>query len=796
MSDIEPVIALCHACGAAMDVSAVPPFTNCACPACGKHTRVKRDFGPYTIMRRHAEGGMSMVFGAHDNTLDREVAIKVLNETYSSDERRIAAFEREAKLTASLSHPNIVKVLTTGRAYGYFYIAMEFVAGGHFEHQIRSRGKIPEVEALEIAIEVAQGLRAAHASGLLHRDIKPGNILLDSEGHAKLVDFGLALVTQGGKATAEEIWATPYYVPPETIEGAEEDLRSDIYAFGSTIYHALAGAPPCGETSMATEKLRHAKKMVIPLSSFDPSISPETANVVDKAMAYHREDRYASYEDLIAALNRAHSYAKSGRHAASDRTEKRKQLIERKRRFHRRIAISSVIFAIFAAILLIAVTRDKKPRKNASPSQNQQPSAPGPGSQDAGAADLARNYSRARSSLSAGDYATAADFFSRLLQNTKLQEPSRTICGVEAVLAAYLNGNPRLANRYGKDLREHFQNQKDARSLLLPALASTLDRLAAFEPIATPKIEGPPGPQDLIASMFAGLKNWEQGNLDIAAACFRQAIGITIAPDDPWAVVSIYREKARDYLSDYEILTSPVFASLPKDPAACRKAADSLDQLVRNLKTRGRAPFNVEAWKLDIIRHGSLLSKPPANHHQTQAHQTHSGSNILPLIKDQIQSYRFDGAVRTIRKLNADPDGISRAALISACQSAEMFLKDLEADIAKNKADISITLPSGTQINTLAITRDGKLQAITTKGADIISWSDLTANDLISLHRMLISRNGKSDADTNLRHERAIWFDWLVGDRNRATQAASKLSESDGAYQKRWGENLRNLARF
>ena len=222
-----------------MDVSAVAPFSNVECPNCGKHTRVKREFGPYTLVRRHAIGGMSMVFVAHDNTLDREVALKILSEEFSADERRIAAFEEEARITASFSHPNVVRVLTTGRAFDRFYIAMELVPGGHFEHQIRERGKIPEIEMLPLAIEVAQGLKAAHAAGLIHRDVKPGNILLDAEGHAKLVDFGLALVTQGGKAQATELWATPYYVPPETVEGHAEDFRSDIYAFGATLYHAL-----------------------------------------------------------------------------------------------------------------------------------------------------------------------------------------------------------------------------------------------------------------------------------------------------------------------------------------------------------------------------------------------------------------------------------------------------------------------------------------------------------------------------------------------------------------------------
>ncbi|RYD25476.1 MAG: serine/threonine protein kinase, partial [Verrucomicrobiaceae bacterium] len=296
-------IAHCHACGSPMNVEYVPPFSNVGCPACGEQNRVKCEFGPYTLVRRHAVGGMSMVFAAHDPTLHREVALKILSEDFSADERRITAFEEEARITASFSHPNVVRVLTTGKAFGRLYIAMELVPGGHFEHQIQERGQIPEIEMLPLAIEIAHGLKAAHAAGLIHRDVKPGNILLDAEGHAKLVDFGLALVTQGGKAKAAEIWATPYYVPPETIEGFPEDFRSDIYAFGATLYHALAGKPSCGEETMSTTILRDAKKKVIPLSLAAPWLSEETCKIVQRSMAYDPKDRFQSYDELITRLD-------------------------------------------------------------------------------------------------------------------------------------------------------------------------------------------------------------------------------------------------------------------------------------------------------------------------------------------------------------------------------------------------------------------------------------------------------------------------------------------------------------
>jgi eukaryotic-like serine/threonine-protein kinase len=145
-------------CGVADGCFGAGPFTNVECPKCGKHTRVKREFGPYTLMRRHAVGGMSMVFAAHDNTLDREVALKILSEEFSADERRIAAFEEEARLTASFSHPNVVRVFTTGRASAGSTSRWSSCRAA-ISNTRSARGKIPELEMLPLAIEVAQGSR-------------------------------------------------------------------------------------------------------------------------------------------------------------------------------------------------------------------------------------------------------------------------------------------------------------------------------------------------------------------------------------------------------------------------------------------------------------------------------------------------------------------------------------------------------------------------------------------------------------------------------------------------------------
>ncbi|MCP5551239.1 MAG: serine/threonine protein kinase [Akkermansiaceae bacterium] len=235
----EPVINHCPECGEAIDVSLLAPFAKVECPHCAKAVRVRTRLGNFQIVQLLGEGGMSQVFLAEDLALNRQVALKILHQDLSRDAALMALFEREAKLTASINHPNVVKVYSVGSDQDYFYIAMELVDYISLEQAIVENGMMPEREVLDIAHDVTSGLRAAFDSGLIHRDIKPGNILLTRSGSAKLVDFGLAL-QHGGSDEVEDLWATPFYVPPEKLDGEADDFHEDIYS-GRDLFHALAG---------------------------------------------------------------------------------------------------------------------------------------------------------------------------------------------------------------------------------------------------------------------------------------------------------------------------------------------------------------------------------------------------------------------------------------------------------------------------------------------------------------------------------------------------------------------------
>lgn len=592
----EETIDYCSVCKQPMDVSALAPFSNVECPSCGEHTRVKLKFGPYILTRRHAAGGMSMVFAAHDDTLDREVAVKILSEEYSKDERRIKAFEEEARITASFNHPNVVRVLRTGYAFGRFYIAMEMVSGGHFEHHIKTRGRIPEVEMLPLAIEVAMGLKAAKAAGLIHRDVKPGNILLDSDGRAKLVDFGLALVTLEGKATASELWATPYYVPPETVLGQEEDFRSDIYAFGASLYHALAGVPSCNEDNMSTDILLKAKQEIVPLDKIAPDISKETCDIVHKAMAYNPEDRFSSYDALIRKLNEALSVAKTGTSIPQ------KKLEARKRKKRELIIICSIAAACILGIVGWAVSGPDP----AEPIKLGGPTNPGSGlpNMPANAADIAKSFQSARAALHNKEYSKAARQFDRLLANPSVQEPSRSWCGIEATICHFLNGDSQYGQNQAEKTLKHIRSLPAEKQSMTQNMHSILEEVNNYPPIA-PRTRDNKGAPSLIANTLAGLKNWEQGLLDPAAECFQAAEQTPLRDEDKWA--QHYQEITEDYLHDHKLLTDSAFEKLPSTLSECYVARKRLGEIVTQIKTRGRARYNVRAFQLDVARQQKLL---------------------------------------------------------------------------------------------------------------------------------------------------------------------------------------------
>ena len=775
-----------------MDVSPMAPFTNVICPACGEHTRVKREFGPYTLVRRHAVGGMSMVFVAHDPTLHREVALKILGEDFSADERRIRAFEEEARITASFSHPNVVRVLTTGKSFGHFYIAMELVPGGHFEHQIRKRGKIPVLEMLPLAIEVAQGLKAAHAAGLIHRDVKPGNILLDSEGHAKLVDFGLALVTHGGKAQATEIWATPYYVPPETIEGNVEDFRSDIYAFGASVYHALAGKPSCSEETMATDILREAKKKVVPLGLADSSLPSDVCQIVDRAMAYDPKDRFSSYDEMIGLMESALKRLKSGNpesvaspgSAAKRRAKKGDEGLA--------LSVAALVLLVLVGAGIWWITReDPAPEPKPPVIVSAVPVVPEPGPSTTAGIDIAKSYREARAAVEAREFGKAAVEFAKLRGNPDVQEPTRSWAGIEAAVAAYLDGQSSEARKQARETSVHVLSVATEKRIGAD-LVRMLDRLESLPAIPAKELDPSSNEaSQVMAWMLAGLKDWEQGMPGEALGWFAAVSSAKIGEADAW--LGIYQKIAGDYLADGWALSSLVFEKLPADVAGCNAAIAELEEIFGGLKTRGRARYNVRAWQLDLLKHSKLLAAPKVV--PPAASNAPDLATVMAKLADFSKDCRFPEASAYLVLLPADPEGATRASLLAVSEAAAMLFADLTEDLRKEAATGAFPMKSGETAVGVFFDPAGVITVVDANRKILTAtWGDFSPDAIIAMHRMFV-KNSKSEQERLRRHECAISFDWLAGNRERALAAAAVLSQENPAFKQRWETTARGLPR-
>lgn len=302
----------CGHCGKHLDVSQSEPFSLITCPSCGTQQSVPVQLGHFLLVERLGSGGMGAVYRAMDPALGRFVAIKVMKAEMGEDPALVDSFLREARAAAALNHPNIVQIYSCGQEQGQPYIVMELVSGGRLDQLMANGKKVDEVRLLEVALDVAEGLKAANEAGLVHGDIKPANILFDKSGRARIVDFGLAMFVnrqqeQGG------VWGTPYYISPERARGGKADHRSDIYSLGATMFHALAGRPPFDGKTAADVVVARLKRPPPNLREIEPSIQPETSELIERMMAADPVHRYPTSASLLADMRHALLAAREAR---------------------------------------------------------------------------------------------------------------------------------------------------------------------------------------------------------------------------------------------------------------------------------------------------------------------------------------------------------------------------------------------------------------------------------------------------------------------------------------------------
>jgi serine/threonine protein kinase len=260
--------------------------------------------GRYQVVRKLGAGGMANVYLAEDQELGRGVAIKILNDRHANDEQFVERFRREAKNAAALSHPNIVSIYDRGEAEGTYYIAMEYLDGRTLKELIVQRGPAPVTVSVEYARQVLSALRFAHRHGIVHRDIKPHNVLVDAEGRVKVTDFGIARAGASQMTEAGSIVGTAQYLSPEQARGGDVDQRSDLYSLGVVLYELITGTLPFNGDTPVEIAMKHLSTVPEPPSERRPDIPRDLDLIVMRALAKDPDDRYASAEEMDADLER------------------------------------------------------------------------------------------------------------------------------------------------------------------------------------------------------------------------------------------------------------------------------------------------------------------------------------------------------------------------------------------------------------------------------------------------------------------------------------------------------------
>ena len=784
-----PLITHCPECGKALDVSGLSPYSKIECPHCAAVIRVRTTMGQYEIVGMLGEGGMSQVFRALDRNLGREVALKILHQSLSRDEALTAMFEREAKLTAAIVHPNVVKVYTVGRDHGYLFIAMELLQAISLEQLIANKGALSESEVLSIAIDVARGLQAAYGENLIHRDIKPGNMLVTNDGTTKLVDFGLAL-QQGGEDLSDDLWATPYYVPPEKLDGLPDTFLGDIYSLGATLYHALAGKPPFEANTSSMEELKEIKKQAVELKSAAPGLSRATIRLVEKMMAYVPGDRFHDYSELITQIEEVRRRQFGIEEAGKGRS--------RRQRVGLFAGIGGAIVLVLIGVLLAVNGRDPAVEGDLGLGGGERVIS-------AGDQTISALFQAARGQFSEGRFREAEESFSRLVTDGNVPASTR-------IWSHFFRGTILLFTGEQERARESFGAilglTPEADAANAEALVF-LKRAAAIlsDPLPTLSDDAvfSPDSVEAVGLLAVGLKNWQMGQFASGAEFLQQFASAGIPGDLPW--ISPLKSRVEPFLADWSLLQT-----LPNPSAAAADLdvqGETLKKAVTSLRTRGAAPKFVKERIERISKIRDLLAKaaePEPEEDLGLAPQPASGtamSTVAPLSSaEQAELDRLKTLVASLKsysdvllfsaaavKLQEEsfetPLGIAiRDELVRGSDQASRFLPLLAAGLTTNHYEGSIRRRAGRELEaTISSATPESFIVDLGFGPNEVEVEEFAPDWLVETGMGVLPPLA---AATSGDWEALVYFALFTGQSGLVAAPADELSALDTEFARRW----------
>jgi serine/threonine protein kinase len=307
-SDKPLKMVTCPGCDAKVFIPGdLPPLSTEPCKRCGHPIMMPMQMRQFELRSKIASGGQGKVYRAWDKVLERLVAVKIMRKELENDPVALEAFIREARACASLNHTNIIHIYTFDEYEGQRYLVMELADRGSLDTRIDKQQRLPELDVLDIGIKIASALDLALKHNLLHRDIKPGNILFNADNEPKLVDFGLARSVEEEPESTTVTEGTPYYVAPEKIKRERETFLSDMYSLGCTLYHALTGHVPFEAPSVEELVAAHVHTALTAPNLVLPEISQPTNDALVKVLSKNPADRYLSYDEFRLNLELARS---------------------------------------------------------------------------------------------------------------------------------------------------------------------------------------------------------------------------------------------------------------------------------------------------------------------------------------------------------------------------------------------------------------------------------------------------------------------------------------------------------